>query len=407
MGTWRSIHLGAWLVFFSFGVLFSIVTNYHLGGSIARICMMCIGVLVLSYRRGDVPFWVAVERTISANVVCLLLLLIYYTWIVVGCFRAGSFTYCGGVNIVFMWKYYLNELCALFLGFLLLHNPRYRRWAIYTAAIFMLFHAVFSLQRVADTGMDLRMSMRETEGVYGVTGFWEPFAMGTLLLLGYVLAEKQMWLKIAGFCCLPVLYRAILFCGFATPVALFLIGHIIIGVIILGYGTRQERGKVFKVVVSLVIVCSAYVAITQIASNVEDVRMRNIQARFQNMLEHPEGGGYSVEDSRLEMMHIGFDSFKKSPFAGAGGMYPNNPASGGHHAFVDYLGIFGLIGGGSYILFVLLCIRNTIRRYVLERTMANAATVGIAVMYFVGGIFNPCWYGDPTMVLYFYAFPFR
>lgn len=406
-GSWRTVPLGAWVVFISFGLLFSIRLNALVGGSITRILLMCFGLFILKGRHGDVSFSTALVRSFRENMGCMSLLAIYYAWIVVGCMRVGSFSVSFGENVMFMWKYYLNEGAALAAGVLLLHNPRYRRWAIYVAAFFMLIHAILALKYVAFTGVDIREVGGETGGVFGATEFWQPFAMVTLLFLGCLLSETRKWIKIIGFCCLPLLYRAILFCGYATPVALFLIGHIVVGILCVTFGGKRRFVSFFTMVVSVVMIIGVYLAVVKIAnSEQDDDRTANIQFRFKNMLENPEGGGYDIENSRLQWMRVGWESFKKSPITGAGGMYLMNPACAGHHALVDYLGVYGLIGGGSYILFVLLCIRNTMHRYRLDRTWENAAMVGGAIMYLVGGIFNPCWYGNPTVVFFFYAFPF-
>jgi len=405
--SWRKVPFGAWLLFLSFGILFSIVSSFYLGGSGTRIFLIVLGLFLLESQKGLVPFWLYVSRTINDNLGSLGLLLIYYLWIVVGCMRVGSFTSSFGMDVLFMWKYYLNEWFALFVGFFLLHHRQFRRWAVYVGAIFLVAHAFISLRYVSQTGGDIREAMGVTT-VFGVSGFWETFAMGTILLIGYLLDEKQKWLKIVGICCLPFLFRAILFCGFATPLALFLIGLMVVGMSIVLLRVRNHRlGVFFKVTVAVAVVMIIVKGVSYIAADEDDLRTRNIQFRFQNMLANPEGGGYDPNNSRLDLMGVGWESFKKSPLLGAGGMYTFNPASGGHQAVVDYLGIFGLLGGGSYILFVLLCIRNTFQRFWLERTWANAATAGVAVMYFVGGVFNPNWYGPPTMVLFFYAFPFR
>lgn len=407
-GAAAGIPLGVWCICAAFGVMFAIGLEKMIGGSIPRIIIICFGLMVLVDRYQGVPFQAALARTCRDNRWTLTLLATYYAWIVVGCLRVGSFTTSFGFDALHVWKGYMMEWFALACGCLFLANPRYRRWGVYAAALFMLLHAVLALQYVGLTGLDLRMSAATTAGSYGLSGFWQPFATVTVLLLGYLLSETNKWIRFAGFACLPLLYLAIVCCGFATSLAIFLLGHVVMGVGgLLIPGMRRGGRLIVKIVVSALFVAFACAAFMQVVRSVDDRRLVNIQWRFRNLLEAPKGGGYREDASRFSLMSVGWDSFKEAPVLGTGGMFFRNPATRGHHAVVDYLAVYGLIGGGAYILFLLMGLRNTIRRYRRAPTWTHLSMVSAAVMYLVGGIVNPTWYGVSTMVFYFYVIPLR
>ena len=124
---------------------------------------------------------------------------------------------------------------------------------------------------------------------------------------------------------------------------------------------------------------------------------------------NPSGGGYDVEHSRFRAMYIAWDSFCKAPIFGRGGEYPSPryDVSAGHHSFVDYLGHYGIVGGGAYIVFVVLSMRYLFKRYRQTRDWFDSARMAVSVMFFVGGVVNPGWVGLPASTFLIFCAPFK
>jgi hypothetical protein len=306
------------------------------------------------------------------------------------------------------WKLHVLCILALFFGLFLRQNPKYTRIGVYIVGLVLFYHAFFANRFVETTGTDMREALGELSGALGHTDYWTMFSMATILLVCYLMDEKNKTFKYIGLVLSLYLYKTILFCGFATPVALFMIGHILLGMACMKFGGKGAIKVVVHFVLAAALIGGAVLAILKVATLEDDSRFTSIQVRFKNMLEEPEGGGYSAEESRFNLARISWATFKDSPIIGCGGTYLNNEGAGGHHAFFDYLAIYGLFGGGgAFICFVVLCICNVYRRCRQERdwkAFGAFASMGIFLMV---GVVNPGWYGGPLMMCLLYAQPFR
>jgi len=231
--------------------------------------------------------------------------------------------------------------------------------------------------------------------------------MLTLILAGQLLSEKNKRVKIIGALCLVPLYRAMLFCGFATPIALFIIGHILFAFSCFLFGKKDVTQFMIRMFLTGGLLVGSVVMVYKISQSEDDSRLRSIQTRFQKMLENPRGGGYDVEHSRFDLIYISMETFKENPIFGAGGGYMKNRKTGGHQAMFDYFALYGIVGGGAFTLFALMCFWNAFQRCKQEKDWATFGRFGATGMFLIVGMVNPCWLGGPLTALFIFANPFR
>jgi O-antigen ligase len=371
----------------------------YLGGYRIVVLIAILGVLFGRYQKEDRSFFDALRHCIHSNRGMMFLLVWFYLAVVFAAMR-------GGMGTLGEWKTFGINILALFYGMYLCENQKYSRLLLLIVCPVMLLHSFLSNQYVTETGHDLREALEDMTGSLGHTDYWTMFAMLTVILLGQMMKEK-LTIKLLILPFVGYFYVTILFCGFATPVALFLVGHIVLGIIHARYGKKGHLHIPLRIGFGLAIICASAWSVYKISTLEEDSRFSSIQYRFKNMLENPEGGGYEVENSRFNLAWISWDTFKRYPFIGCGGTYQNNPGSGGHQAIVDYLAIYGLFGGIPFVAFVFLCILNGYRRCKQERDWNAFSALACSVMFLLVGIVNPGWYGDPMTVLLIYAQPFK
>ena len=372
----------------------------RIGGISSVMIAVVICLLVASYKKDDIPFFKAVTYGFQANKGLLFFFVAFYFWVTVGYFRNIESVYLSEVKI------HLTGIFALFLGLFLSVNKKYTRILILVVIPLMLFHAFAAKKFVDETGNDLRSALKDPSIALGHTNYWTAFVMLSLILTGYLFDEKNKIIKIIGVLCLIPLYYAILICGFATPVALFIIGHLLLGFAYFRFGKKRNALVLKRLVlfVGLVILCTGVVLML---SQAKSSSLASIQSRFQMFLEDPRGGGYERNRSRFDLIFISMDTFKENPILGCGGGYLNNPKTGGHQAMFDYLALYGIVGGGAMIIFVCLCLLNAVQRCKQEKNWASYGRFAVAGMFMVVGIVNPLWLGPAVVPFFLLAQPFK
>lgn len=377
------------------------IAAYHVGGLRVILSVVFVCLLLGQYKRDDIPFTRACSQMAARNRLMLFLLGWYYLGVIFGMIR-------GGVIHGFEWKFHASSLTALANGFFLARNPKYRRIMMFLVVGLMVGHAIFAKRYVDATGLDMRAALSDVGGALGHTDFWTNYAMLTLLFLGLILEERIRWIKYVGILMLAYFYRAILFCGFATPVALFIIGHILLSVVMLRFNKKKGVIWVARLVLAACLIVGAVKTVQKIAALEGDTRFTSIQVRFKNIIDNPEGGGYSVEQSRFNLARVSWATFKRHPLIGCGSTYMDNLHTGGHQAVVDFLALYGILGGGgAFIAFVLICLANGYRRCRCERTWTAFCSFAGVGMFAIVGVVNPGWLGGPLSIMLLLVHPYN
>lgn len=402
------ISFGIILISIAIGLNLSPLLMTKVGGSWILLILAAAGVLIAKYKFQDIPFKQALERGVAANGGMMICLLIYYVMVTIAAIR-WEFAWETESHII---KSHFMNLMGLVMGLFFICNIRFTRLAAYISVFFLLYSTYWLNKYVDMTGESARTALTEWEGALGTTSNWQVFGMQIVLILGLLLDEKNRIIKIIGVLVLLLLYRTILLCGFATPIALLIIAHGVLGIIFVFYAKASRFSMLLKLVIPVVLTGGAMFAFYAIGKFDErDKKYSDIQYRFKNVRMDWRGGGYdySTGQSRLELSLLSIELFKKAPIFGVGGVYATTDKhlTGGHQSLFDFFAMYGVVGGGAYLLFVILCLKNVIMRYRREQSWFAASQIGATVMFAVGGFVNPCWVGMPVTILFCYGQPFK
>jgi len=402
-----NVSFGVILTSIALGLNFAPIFMAQCGGSWTVLILACIGIFCIKYQQNDIKFTFAIEQECSSNMLMLVCLIVYYTSVIIGALR-WDFAWETESHVV---KTHVINLLGLVMGLFFVVNKQYSRWAAYMSIPFLLLSTYWLNRYVSMTGESAKFALSEFEGAFGSSSNWQVFGMQVFIILGLLMDEKNIIIKILGFLVLLLLYRSIFLCGFATPIGLLIIAHGVLGVIFFFFSKTTRYSKILKLIIPIPLVIGALYAFIAIGTMDEnDKRFSDIQYRFKQFREDWRGGGYDYNagQSRFELINISIAAFKQAPIFGVGGVYPTSTkhTTGGHQSMFDFFGLYGVVGGGAYILFIILCLKNSIVKYRRQQSWFAASQISVTVMFIIGGLVNPCWVGMPVTILFFYGQPF-
>ena len=197
----------------------------------------------------------------------------------------------------------------------------------------------------------------------------------------------------------------LLFSGFATPIGLLITNLLIIGIIYLFFVLRSTIISPRAILIILIVLGVVFFLFSTILKS-EYSGMDDVKYRFTNFIEDPASGGYSKGSggiSRFKLIKFSWDSFVNKPLFGNGGnirssMYEG--INGGHSSSFDFLAVLGIAGGGgAFLFFVWLSVRNAYRNLRNSKSFSDICNFAMVVTFIIGGILNPYWQG-PILVTY-------
>ena len=406
--------IGLYMLALSFSAQYSRVMWFQFGGAIVT-CLLMVVAMFLCFgkdcRRG---FWCDAQKTMTQNNHILILLTLYYIMVVVSWFHAPYEVKYDDWS--FIWKQHLMDILEFMVAFYLCQNPYRVRLVLWICLIanlvqFTIFNGVSNYYGIAEA----RGFLGETAGVsMGSSSTWESVVMFALAFAGYLITEQNKILKIIGFAGLSVFPYFIFKAGFATPVLVGFMGCGVVGLVYFRYGSRRKANTSMRLFVLIGIIVAVFATLSWIAKRAytDEKEGSSIAVRVADMFESRKSPGYQEESygsSRTKLMLRGLNSFIESPIFGKGGPFPSvrSIVANDHQAITDYLAHFGLIGGGSFIAFALICFSYTLKRYRIHQTWQDLSAVGVAAIFFLGGIFNPMWYSGPLQAMLVFCLPFR
>lgn len=401
---------GVWLLALGLSVQFSPVLTYKIKGGSVVCLIYAIGALFCVSKYCREGFFSAVIKAIKDNGWKCTLLLIFYIVAVAAWFYAPYDI--GYKDIQHIWKKMLLNIVALFIGLFLSRYPQFIKTIVICCIPCALYHAVLMDSIKAVEGLDARNYLGDSGGggVLGTFSQWEGIALLSILLTGYLMTVQNKIVKVLLGVLVLFFSGTVLKAGYATPFALLLIGFGMIGLGYFRFGSSRRTNFAKKICVFSLFIFGAILVFYKVAtsSDLKTAASESITMRFAALIIDPMGGGYSSEHSRFSLMKIGWNSFCESPIFGRGGEYPSPryETVGGHHALVDYLGMYGLIGGGAYLLFVLITMKYLYQRYKQTRDWFDCAKMSASVMFFVGGVVNPGWMDLPMSCYLMLCAPF-
>lgn len=404
----RQVPRGVWFMALGLSVQFSPVLVYKIKGGAVICAIFALGMLFCQSKYCREGFFRALSQAVNDNSAKCTLLFIFYTLSIAAWFYAPyNISY---VDIQHIWKKMLLNIVAVVIGLFMSRYPQFIKTVLIMCIPCALFQTGF-MGRVASEGLEARSLLGESDGgVLGGFTQWESIGMLAVMLVGLLMTVQNKMVKIVLGGLAVFFSWTTLKAGYATPFALLLIGYGMIGVGYLRFGSSRRTNAMLKIGVFMLCVVGALMVFYKVASSVDTGKeaSESIAMRFYNFMKDPRGGGYDVEHSRFREMSTAIRSFCKWPIFGGGGEYPSPryDVSSGHYSMLDNFAHYGIIGGGSYLIFVLLTMSYLYKRYKRTRDWLDCAKFAVSIMFFVGGVVNPGWRELPMSTYLILCAPF-
>lgn len=400
---------GVYLLALFIGIQFSSVATSKVGGGLPICIIGGLGILLTtseSNLRNN--FFNAIKTVSGLNAMMLVLLFAFYVMVVVSWIHSPyGFHY---EHFQAAWKTHLMNIIAIYVGMYFAINSRYLPVVLFVALPLVLWQVTMARNFLVYESAEAREFLRAGGGfVLGTSSTYELYAMYAIMFFGYAL-ETGKKLMIVGAVLLYLYFaNSIVVAGYGTPVLLLMGGTVVFAWSYFFYGRRTKWSMIAKTLLVAGVLCGVSYKFKQLVdfADTEEGRRNSIANRFKSLTDASSGEGYAYH--RFMLLEQGLRSFCENPLFGKGGNYPDpgGKVSGGHQALFDYFGHYGLLGGGSYLIVMIMCICISFRRYKKSKRWGDAAALAIATIYFVGGVVNPCWLGQPTSVFWIFCRPFK
>jgi hypothetical protein len=324
-------------------------------------------------------------------------ILIAFLWFFLGIafsFLRGANDYAYLIQVGLLPIYY-------YFGLFLSHNEGYHNYATLAIIGFVFINIIITGDSISST-TSAREIYNESDNslTAGTTGFWGLIGILFPIFLAVVLSLKKTLLKTFYIIILFIIVYKLFFSGFATPVGLLLINLTLMGVLYFIYNFRKSSRFLRAFFVIFFFYGIAFFLLNTITQS-QSSALADVQWRFNNFIENPQGGGYSgsiaEEESRFLLMQFSWNTFLKNPFFGGGGNIRTSiyeGISGGHSSAVDFLAVLGLLGGGgAFIYFVFIVFRNARKQLKRTKSFNEICHFASVITFIIGGIMNPYWQG--------------
>ncbi|WP_129127753.1 hypothetical protein [Geomonas oryzae] len=263
--------------------------------------------------------------------------------------------------------------------------------------------SAFLIHAIVTDVVAFRTTLLETHGAW-VYGDQAGFALVAMVFPTLVWrAFKQTGLlKVLLLACCVTIAVSLAICTFATPVGLLFLAVLVVVLVSLFFPITRKSYVV-------AIFFAAFLSMASIAGYIatrDNPLLGNAYYKLSNVVDDPKSGGYrgrdAEEGSRWMLSGISINSFLEAPLFGrARGGVRNSTYLGGHSSIFDYLGGYGMLGGGmAYCFTIFFLLAVSWRRFASERSWETMLCFTSVLLLVVGGVVNPYWDGwQPAYVL--------
>jgi len=314
-------------------------------------------------------------------------------------------TYLRGANDISYLIQVLYLPLVFLIGIFLSQNYHYRSFAIISIIAFCFLNIISTGSAIDSTTSARDLYEESNKGlIYGTSGFWGLIGIFFPLFIAESMKQPKIF-RWGLITILLFLAYKLLFSGFATPIGLLITNLLIIGIIYLFFVLRSTIISPRAILIILIVLGVVFFLFSTILKS-EYSGMDDVKYRFTNFIEDPASGGYSKGSggiSRFKLIKFSWDSFVNKPLFGNGGnirssMYEG--INGGHSSSFDFLAVLGIAGGGgAFLFFVWLSVRNAYRNLRNSKSFSDICNFAMVVTFIIGGILNPYWQG-PILVTY-------
>ena len=336
-----------------------------------------------------------VRRTMRGNQLMVLLVV----WYLIGVLNKMYFSGTSDTN----WRLVMAPvmlILGMLMGFGFLHEGRCTRFLQIAFIMMVGVQSIFTGMIVLDDPSIVRESVEVTSGgwAYGDQGGFAMQMMLLPVLVWRAFTEKGVLRPFLLACCASIGFTLAI-SQFATAFGLLLLSFPITLLLAIRYIKHKAR-----LAHILTIICIGGIGFFIFQTMHQSPLLANANRHIVNVWNDPTSGGYDEkywESSRWHLAQISLNTFQNNPFFGAGeGSVRNYNLVGGHSALFDMLGFYGLLGGGgAFVAMLLLMLRRALRRLRRQRDWEMVATATSVVLLLIGGVVNPFWEGDTTVMV--------
>ncbi|SNR74684.1 hypothetical protein SAMN06265371_11113 [Lutibacter agarilyticus] len=317
-----------------------------------------------------------------------------------------AFTFLRGAND---YQYFISIILLpiyFSIGLFSSKNQLYKDFAIKSILVFILLNILFTGQSIGENESARQIySDSDLSLTSGTSGFWALIGVFSPLFINLVIKQKTVFKK--GIYALPLLFIVykLSFSGFATPIALFLINLLTMGVLYL-FNNKKNIVVFFKASFIFLALSILTFFLFNFFLNSNITAIEDVKWRFNNFIENPSGGGYDYGSggiSRFVLMEFSWNTFvDKMMFGGGGNIRATiyEGVIGGHSSAIDLLAVMGIFGGGgAFLFFMLKSLKNSYRLMKYKNNFNTICNFSVVISMIIGGIMNPYWSG-PILMCY-------
>ena len=293
-------------------------------------------------------------------------------------------------------------------------------WFLYDNKCFRIFQilfilsvgiqSVFTCRELINNFNIARIVVDENINPGGVWIFGDQgnFATNAILIpiLSYrAFTEKGILRVVLIFLCGAIAFAAAI-SQFGTALGLLLLGMPIFTIICFFFVKNQKWKSISFLLLAFLLVGGYF-----FIGNADNPYLVNSFDKIIKVSQDAKSGGYGEKyesESRWFLADKSFRSFVSSPILGKGlGSIRYSDSVGGHSAFFDMLGFYGLFGAGAFISMLFLFLRAIWKRLQTFKNLESASTMASMILLILVGVVNPYWEGQPTALVILLARPFR
>ncbi len=294
----------------------------------------------------------------------------------------------------------IELIIGLLIGFGFLYESKCVRTFQIAVLAMVGVQSLFTAMVIINDPSIVRNAVVETSGgwVYGDQGGFAMQAMLLPILVWRACAEKGV-LRLFLLACCATIGWAVAISQFATAFGLLLLSFPTALLLAVRYMKHQAR-----LIHVLAVICIGGMGFLLFQLMQQSSLLSDAGRHIVTAWHDPRSGGYEekyADLSRWYLAQISLNTFWKYPFLGGGeGSIRYCDLVGGHSAFFDMLGFYGLLGGGgAFVAMLLLMLARAWRRLRWKGDWEAVAVATSVVLLLIGGVVNPYWEGETTVMV--------
>jgi hypothetical protein len=387
------------LYMLAFIILATPILGVYLHAPISVLILLVLSIFVGRFENSFAPAMQRLSKVIVKNKLLVYFLLWYGISLIINILVGG--------NGLADWRLLITPIILIlgtFFAFAFISDDTCARYFQIATIIALGIQSIFTTQQLYFNPGIARQMWHELGGgwIYGDQSYFASCAILLPIFFWRSFKETGILRLVLPTCSILILVSASI-SSFATPLSLIVISVMII-VVLASLFMKKRMGCIIVIFLISII----YLGYLMIPNN---PLFSDSYNRIKNFINDPTSGGYSGKDltaSRWSLDEGSIKSFWESPIFGmGGGSTRSSEYVGGHSSLLDNLGAYGLLGGGgAFVIFILLLLRNAVIRFLHEQSWQTLLILTTVISLVLAGIVNPYWQGHQPLFVILIAHPF-